>query len=197
MGNVFGLFGPRLEMTGQAWGCCAERPTMILYGIDNIRDLFGHKLQGCTPADVTAFVFASMSFSSASLVEALIHFSFLHHSLDPLGPAIFGRILGCACIEVQANGCYNCKIHLVKQGLGGLQGSLWQKGHLPTCQIAVPRNTERVGCLFGSIMEAGAHRASFLFAQRMVSGSPTSMFNVDQKKGRPYNELQWGLTFSQ
>eukprot|EP00967_Tisochrysis_lutea_P136710 scaffold244129_cov21-Tisochrysis_lutea.AAC.1 len=23
MGNVFGLFGPRLEMTGQAWGCCA------------------------------------------------------------------------------------------------------------------------------------------------------------------------------
>lgn len=31
-----------------AWGLSLERPTMILYGIDNIRDLFGHKvsLQG-------------------------------------------------------------------------------------------------------------------------------------------------------
>jgi hypothetical protein len=26
-----------------AWGLSLERPTMILYGIDNIRDLFGHK----------------------------------------------------------------------------------------------------------------------------------------------------------
>ena len=27
-----------------AWGLGLERPTMILYGIDNIRDLFGHKV---------------------------------------------------------------------------------------------------------------------------------------------------------
>ncbi|KAK7310518.1 hypothetical protein RJT34_08072 [Clitoria ternatea] len=27
-----------------AWGLSLERPTMILYGIDNMRDLFGHKL---------------------------------------------------------------------------------------------------------------------------------------------------------
>uniref|UniRef100_A0A2N9HQY2 phenylalanine--tRNA ligase n=1 Tax=Fagus sylvatica TaxID=28930 RepID=A0A2N9HQY2_FAGSY len=27
-----------------AWGLSLERPTMILYGIDNIRDLFGHKV---------------------------------------------------------------------------------------------------------------------------------------------------------
>nr|GEY63807.1 phenylalanine--tRNA ligase alpha subunit, cytoplasmic [Tanacetum cinerariifolium] len=26
-----------------AWGLSLERPTMILYGIDNIRDIFGHK----------------------------------------------------------------------------------------------------------------------------------------------------------
>ncbi len=29
-----------------AWGLSLERPTMILYGIDNIRDLFGHKVMG-------------------------------------------------------------------------------------------------------------------------------------------------------
>ena len=29
-----------------AWGLSLERPTMILYGIDNIRDLFGHKVGG-------------------------------------------------------------------------------------------------------------------------------------------------------
>ncbi|GMH29139.1 hypothetical protein Nepgr_030982 [Nepenthes gracilis] len=28
-----------------AWGLSLERPTMILYGIDNIRDLFGHKMK--------------------------------------------------------------------------------------------------------------------------------------------------------
>ncbi|GJV01933.1 phenylalanine--tRNA ligase alpha subunit, cytoplasmic [Tanacetum coccineum] len=28
-----------------AWGLSLERPTMILYGIDNIRDLFGHKVE--------------------------------------------------------------------------------------------------------------------------------------------------------
>jgi phenylalanyl-tRNA synthetase alpha chain len=27
-----------------AWGLSLERPTMILYGIPNIRDLFGHKV---------------------------------------------------------------------------------------------------------------------------------------------------------
>jgi O-phosphoseryl-tRNA(Cys) synthetase len=27
-----------------AWGLSLERPTMILYGIANIRDLFGHKV---------------------------------------------------------------------------------------------------------------------------------------------------------
>lgn len=27
-----------------AWGLSLERPTMILYKIDNIRDLFGHKV---------------------------------------------------------------------------------------------------------------------------------------------------------
>ncbi|KAK6240941.1 hypothetical protein SCA6_006330 [Theobroma cacao] len=27
-----------------AWGLSLERPTMILYGVDNIRDLFGHKV---------------------------------------------------------------------------------------------------------------------------------------------------------
>jgi len=27
-----------------AWGLSLERPTMIYYGYDNIRDLFGHKV---------------------------------------------------------------------------------------------------------------------------------------------------------
>ena len=27
-----------------AWGLSLERPTMILYGVDNIRDLFGTKV---------------------------------------------------------------------------------------------------------------------------------------------------------
>ncbi|CAM6107287.1 unnamed protein product [Calypogeia fissa] len=27
-----------------AWGLSLERPTMILYNIDNIRELFGHKV---------------------------------------------------------------------------------------------------------------------------------------------------------
>ena len=26
-----------------AWGISLERPTMIYYGVDNIRDLFGHR----------------------------------------------------------------------------------------------------------------------------------------------------------
>jgi len=26
------------------WGCSLERPTMIYYGLNNIRDLFGHKV---------------------------------------------------------------------------------------------------------------------------------------------------------
>ncbi len=30
-----------------AWGLTLERPTKILYGIDNIRDLFGHKVREC------------------------------------------------------------------------------------------------------------------------------------------------------
>ena len=39
-----------------AWGLSLERPTMILYGIDNIRDLFGHKVSctGGVPAAVVA-----------------------------------------------------------------------------------------------------------------------------------------------
>ena len=28
-----------------AWGLSLERPTIIMYGIDNIRDLFGSKMQ--------------------------------------------------------------------------------------------------------------------------------------------------------
>jgi phenylalanyl-tRNA synthetase alpha chain len=28
-----------------AWGLSLERPTMIMFGIDNIRDLFGSKMQ--------------------------------------------------------------------------------------------------------------------------------------------------------
>ena len=31
-----------------AWGLSLERPTMILYGIDNIRDLFGHRVSLAT-----------------------------------------------------------------------------------------------------------------------------------------------------
>lgn len=31
-----------------AWGLSLERPTMILYGLDNIRDLFGTKVRGLT-----------------------------------------------------------------------------------------------------------------------------------------------------
>lgn len=33
------------DVTCIAWGLSLERPTMILYGIDNIRDLFGHKVR--------------------------------------------------------------------------------------------------------------------------------------------------------
>lgn len=33
-----------------AWGLSLERPTMILYGIGNIRDLFGHRVSLATVA---------------------------------------------------------------------------------------------------------------------------------------------------
>ena len=47
-----GMFRPEMlrplglpeNVTVIAWGLSLERPTMILYGIDNIRDLFGHKV---------------------------------------------------------------------------------------------------------------------------------------------------------
>ena len=47
-----GVFRPEMlrpmglpdDVTVIAWGLSLERPTMILYGIDNIRDLFGHKV---------------------------------------------------------------------------------------------------------------------------------------------------------
>jgi len=47
-----GMFRPEMlepmglppDVTVIAWGLSLERPTMILYGIDNIRDLFGHKV---------------------------------------------------------------------------------------------------------------------------------------------------------
>ena len=32
------------DVTVIAWGLSLERPTMIYYDIDNIRDLFGHKV---------------------------------------------------------------------------------------------------------------------------------------------------------
>ncbi|KAL0029600.1 hypothetical protein WJX79_007324 [Trebouxia sp. C0005] len=47
-----GMFRPEMlrpmglpeDVSVIAWGLSLERPTMILYGIDNIRDLFGHKV---------------------------------------------------------------------------------------------------------------------------------------------------------
>ncbi|KAK1324118.1 putative phenylalanine--tRNA ligase alpha subunit [Acorus calamus] len=47
-----GMFRPEMlrpmglpeDITVIAWGLSLERPTMILYGYDNIRDLFGHKV---------------------------------------------------------------------------------------------------------------------------------------------------------
>ena len=36
-----------------AWGISLERPTMIYYGIDNIRDLFGHKRNFMDSRNVT------------------------------------------------------------------------------------------------------------------------------------------------
>mmetsp|Transcript_8300 Transcript_8300/g.19700 ORF Transcript_8300/g.19700 Transcript_8300/m.19700 type:complete len:83 (-) Transcript_8300:25-273(-) len=47
-----GIFRPEMlrpmglpeDVTVIAWGLSLERPTMILYGVDNIRDLFGHKV---------------------------------------------------------------------------------------------------------------------------------------------------------
>ena len=35
-------FGPEISVLG--WGLSLERPTMITYGIDNIRTLFGDKV---------------------------------------------------------------------------------------------------------------------------------------------------------
>ena len=32
------------DVSAIAWGLSLERPTMIYYGISNIRDLFGHKV---------------------------------------------------------------------------------------------------------------------------------------------------------
>lgn len=48
-----GIFRPEMlrpmglpeDVTVIAWGLSLERPTMIYYGIDNIRDLFGHKVE--------------------------------------------------------------------------------------------------------------------------------------------------------
>jgi len=47
-----GMFRPEMlrpmgfpeDVSCIAWGLSLERPTMILYKIDNIRDLFGHKV---------------------------------------------------------------------------------------------------------------------------------------------------------
>jgi phenylalanyl-tRNA synthetase alpha chain len=47
-----GMFRPEMlqpmglpeDVSVIAWGLSLERPTMIMYGIDNIRDLFGHKV---------------------------------------------------------------------------------------------------------------------------------------------------------
>ncbi|XP_031394198.1 phenylalanine--tRNA ligase alpha subunit, cytoplasmic [Punica granatum] len=47
-----GIFRPEMllpmglpeDVSVIAWGLSLERPTMILYGVDNIRDLFGHKV---------------------------------------------------------------------------------------------------------------------------------------------------------
>lgn len=55
-----------------AWGLSLERPTMILYGIDNIRDLFGHKVcvrvrqfwkQNQKPARINQLLLAQVSLS--------------------------------------------------------------------------------------------------------------------------------------
>ena len=47
-----GMFRPEMmqpmgmpaDVSVIAWGLSLERPAMILYGVDNIRDLFGHKV---------------------------------------------------------------------------------------------------------------------------------------------------------
>ena len=67
MGNS-GMFRPEMlrpmgmpeDVNVIAWGLSLERPTMILYGIDNIRDLFGHKVGGVQEG-VSAAVVASVS----------------------------------------------------------------------------------------------------------------------------------------
>lgn len=49
---ITGIFRPEMlrpmglpeDVSVIAWGLSLERPTMILYGIDNIRDLFGHNV---------------------------------------------------------------------------------------------------------------------------------------------------------
>jgi phenylalanyl-tRNA synthetase alpha chain len=48
-----GMFRPEMlrpmnlpeDVSVIAWGLSLERPTMIMYGINNIRDLFGSKMQ--------------------------------------------------------------------------------------------------------------------------------------------------------
>lgn len=48
-----GIFRPEMlrpmglpeDVTVIAWGLSLERPAMIQYSIDNIRDLFGHKIE--------------------------------------------------------------------------------------------------------------------------------------------------------
>jgi phenylalanyl-tRNA synthetase alpha chain len=42
--EMLGPMGLPPEVRVIAWGLSLERPTMILYGVDNIRDLFGHKV---------------------------------------------------------------------------------------------------------------------------------------------------------
>ncbi|MCO5601759.1 hypothetical protein L7F22_055884 [Adiantum nelumboides] len=42
--EVLSPMGLPKDVSVIAWGLSLERPTMILYGIDNIRDLFGHKV---------------------------------------------------------------------------------------------------------------------------------------------------------
>ena len=42
--EMLGPMGFPPEARVIAWGLSLERPTMILYGVDNIRDLFGHKV---------------------------------------------------------------------------------------------------------------------------------------------------------
>ncbi|RVW16889.1 Phenylalanine--tRNA ligase alpha subunit, cytoplasmic [Vitis vinifera] len=101
-----------------AWGLSLERPTMILYGVDNIRDLFGHKVILDSSRETQYVALELSRLQSIPIIyyqkKILRLDTLLSSFMSPVTPLILGNIclgqltgldwlLGCAPIELFDN----------------------------------------------------------------------------------------------